>query len=1527
MLPSALQRLVNRLSRPARRRLRGRPPYRPTFDRLEDRLAPAVINWDGGGDGTTWTQAANWAGDVLPGASDDAVIGSAFAGVTVSVPSNTTVRSVTSAAPLRITGGTFTIGPGSSEIGRALTVENGATLTLGTSMQLLIKQGVTLTVNGNLTINDADTVRVEELGSGVTAGIVVNGTMTVTATDFLRAPSGFPSDISRLQVNPGGRLIASNSLFAWEQLNWADGSVLNPGDLSANAFDTAISAPALHIPLLASNRRFQDVGLLPGSLSSGQNLVLNLLGTDTTVNMRYVFQGAFTVQSGATLTLGTNVRALLRQGVTLTANGTLNINDADTIAAEELGSSVTVGIVVNGTMTVSATDFLRAPSGFPSDVSRLQVNPGGRLIASNSVFAWEQLNWADGSILNPTDLSGNGFDTAISLPALHVPKLANNRRFQDVGLLAGSLSSGQALNLDLLGTDTTVNMRYAFQGAFTVQSGAALTVGPNVRVLIRQGVLLTINGRLTVNDADTVAAEELGSSVTAGIVVNGTMTVSATDFLRAPGGFPSDISRLQVNSGGLLTVTGSRLEWESMVLNGGSSATLRFNAFATQLAIHSAASVTISQNDFSNASATVVSSGDPNASIDLRDNYWGTTDAAQIEAKITHRPDNPVNTRPLVLFSPPLSAPPPAPAAIQGIQFDDLNGNGVRDAGEPGLGGVILFLDANNNGTFDTGERSTTTQVDDPLTPGFDETGFYRFDALLFGTYVLRQFTPGASAQTFPPPTAITTTPLFDGTGDEAGITVPGASTFTFKGATFSGGSVFSPSQAALRASGLFAYNVSSGSAAIDFNRPIDLVRFFFVHGFGFGAGTATAFAWDGSVLGSVNSNAATTNGDPANFVTLNPVLPIARIQFSGGVIDNFTFTTQANDQAYYLRLLPGQTVGSVNFGNVSVPPTFVVSRLIPTSAGFSVQFNRTIDTSVLNLYNLETGGPGPADLTVVGAVSGAVRGSLVLESGNRFTFIRTGGPLPPDTYTVTLRSAANAFRDMGGNLLDGNSDGTGGDNFVTTFTIAPSPAVVVSVPDFMRGPGQPVNVPANAALPGIPLRLSNGDGIDSIDLTLRYDPALLTVTGAAVGPAVPAGATVIINTTTPGVVVLSFLSPRSLPAGPIDFVRLIATVPTNAPYRDKHVLDLTGIQINEGAIPAVDDDGLHVAAFFGDVAPSGMSNVFYSSLDAVRTSRVVVGLDSGFEVFPLADPTVLADITSNGSLSSTDAVRLLQEAIGQDRPEIPPVPAGITVTPIVGPDPLLNIPSPLPLSPSDGERFRARPGDIFTVPVNLDLSDGLESADLAISYDSRRLEVLDVQRGSLTEDFNFFAVRLDATAGTIRVGLGRTAGPVSGRGGGSVLTITVRVRSDAPAGPAIVNLRRSLGLLTTGLNEGWLDLNPDPSDEAGDVLDGVIMVRREDRPLRRAARAGALSALPALPADQADRIADFRWQSAECRFGIADLNLQSEISTLKSQAAERLDAFFCTYGAERPRVGRVVTALDLADLEFRTRRRRAVPS
>ncbi len=64
----------------------------------------------------------------------------------------------------------------------------------------------------------------------------------------------------------------------------------------------------------------------------------------------------------------------------------------------------------------------------------------------------------------------------------------------------------------------------------------------------------------------------------------------------------------------------------------------------------------------------------------------------------------------------------------------DLNGNGVQDAGEPGVNGVTVTL----TGTDALGNpvTRTTTTGDNPSTPAV-ETGYYLFNGstLLPGTY------------------------------------------------------------------------------------------------------------------------------------------------------------------------------------------------------------------------------------------------------------------------------------------------------------------------------------------------------------------------------------------------------------------------------------------------------------------------------------------------------------------------------------------------------------------------------------------------------------------------------------------------------------------------------------------------------------------------------------------------------------------------------------------------------------------------
>lgn len=78
--------------------------------------------------------------------------------------------------------------------------------------------------------------------------------------------------------------------------------------------------------------------------------------------------------------------------------------------------------------------------------------------------------------------------------------------------------------------------------------------------------------------------------------------------------------------------------------------------------------------------------------------------------------------------------------SISGFKFNDLNGNGVFDGGEPKLPGWTIYIDANDNGVLDPGETQTVT----------DGAGNYSFAALPLGTYVIREVLQAGWEQTYP---------------------------------------------------------------------------------------------------------------------------------------------------------------------------------------------------------------------------------------------------------------------------------------------------------------------------------------------------------------------------------------------------------------------------------------------------------------------------------------------------------------------------------------------------------------------------------------------------------------------------------------------------------------------------------------------------------------------------------------------------------------------------------------------------------
>jgi 6-phosphogluconolactonase (cycloisomerase 2 family) len=142
-------------------------------------------------------------------------------------------------------------------------------------------------------------------------------------------------------------------------------------------------------------------------------------------------------------------------------------------------------------------------------------------------------------------------------------------------------------------------------------------------------------------------------------------------------------------------------------------------------------------------------------------------------------------------------------ATISGTVWNDGNGNGVRDYAEPGVAGVRLFVDLNDNGQFETDEPSTLSMADDPATQADDESGRYVLASdHVAGQRSVRQVLPAGTVQSFPS----TTTPLrfvealIDGQVDASGNGVD---------------RLANPLSAAVSPDGLYVYVAAYGDDAV----------------------------------------------------------------------------------------------------------------------------------------------------------------------------------------------------------------------------------------------------------------------------------------------------------------------------------------------------------------------------------------------------------------------------------------------------------------------------------------------------------------------------------------------------------------------------------------------------------------------------------------------------------------------------------------------------------------------------------------
>ena len=517
---------------------------------------------------------------------------------------------------------------------------------------------------------------------------------------------------------------------------------------------------------------------------------------------------------------------------------------------------------------------------------------------------------------------------------------------------------------------------------------------------------------------------------------------------------------------------------------------------------------------------------------------------------------------------------------------------------------------------------------------------------------------------------------------------------------------------------------------------------------------------------------------------------------------DSFTYV--AND---------GSTDSNVATVTITVNPVavpFQVSTFMQTDSGFHLGFSEAFDPNRLNLFNAADDPRGEPDLVLMrDGEYYPMRGSLVIDSDLMgATFLQTNGVLETGDYTLTLASRADGWvAAADGSLLDGDGDGNPGGDYVHAFSVASFDGAVLSIGELMAGPGQAFDVAADPVA-GIPVTLTNAAGLSSASFDLAYDPELVDLTDLVFGTGfTDAGSSIDSDNG-----ILHIVANASgIGAGDVEVVRLVGSVSDDAAYRGKQLLDLHNVALDDGGRDVRVDDGLHVAAFVADTDGSAG----YLAIDQARLMRVVRLQDSGFSMYPLVDPTVVADVNDNQALTLADVGLLARElrylsnpvAYGAlNRPEIPDV----TVTPVrfAGADPLVNIP----------EGIEAAPGEVITVPVMLsEIEEGLdsvplESSLLEVRWNPDELRLLNVARGDLTEDFELFNV----TSGEASLRIDMGSYTIKDVVRGSLAELRLRVL--ASEGEVAIDLAHA------ELNGTRLTLNSVPV-EGADPTDGSVTV------------------------------------------------------------------------------------------------------
>lgn len=193
------------------------------------------------------------------------------------------------------------------------------------------------------------------------------------------------------------------------------------------------------------------------------------------------------------------------------------------------------------------------------------------------------------------------------------------------------------------------------------------------------------------------------------------------------------------------------------------------------------------------------------------------------------------------------------------------------------------------------------------------------------------------------------------------------------------------------------------------------------------------------------------TSVDPADLeITLpdSTMLPATAVTLIDGRTLQFSIAALVSgDGVYGVSLAAGSLTSVSGTPLDAFEATFALDTTGPVVVSTSIVDGSVVDAGPLTVYitfneALATEELGWEDATLVEALSGAtMHPSQVSYDPETYTVVLSFDDLPDGNYTLTLLSPTSGFRDVVGNLLDGDGDGATGDSFILRF-IAEEPVM-----------------------------------------------------------------------------------------------------------------------------------------------------------------------------------------------------------------------------------------------------------------------------------------------------------------------------------------------------------------------------------------------------------------------------------------------------------------------------------------------------